>query len=296
MDTDLVDSASPNASPCVTTSPTAAGPEYRRRGGLGAKSVIPGAHGVVSGAAHPFVLGGVEQFGRDFGRWSGSSVAVYLTRAERIGGVSVALGGGVHPLGLHGHRAARPVRRCRRPRPGCSWRRPAWVDRQWPERNTAAGRVEPSIASTPGCPTAGVDPTRTDCGRRGSDRLGPGTQFVDDVEHRLGGHAARRSVMSIVTPGPLAATVPIRIDSAAGRARALSTAAWSGAEACNAASWRCRSGPSVFSPRPRAAAGTKQRQRIGRRAVSGRRRTRSVGPGSPGASRAAGTTPRRRAR
>ena len=72
-----------------------------------------------------------------------------------------------------------------------------------------------------------------------------------------------------VTPGPVAATVPIRIDSAASRAWAFSIAAWSLLpDACSGASVRCRSATSVFSAASRCCSESSRTSRSAGRAVS----------------------------
>ena len=72
-----------------------------------------------------------------------------------------------------------------------------------------------------------------------------------------------------VTPGPVAATVPIRIDSAASRACAFSIAAWSLLpDACSEASVRCRSATSLFSAASRCCSESSSTNRSAGRAVS----------------------------
>src|ERR1700738_4701468 len=114
-------------------------------------------------------------------------------------------------------------------------------------------RVWPSTDSAPGLPTTQVStPTRT-AGWPWEPRISIASA-----------PAARSSVMTSiivsgdppptvapivrVMPGPVAATVPTRIDSAASRACASAIAAWSSdPEVFSAASVRCRSATSLFS-------------------------------------------------
>ena len=68
----------------------------------------------------------------------------------------------------------------------------------------------------------------------------------------------------MVTPGPVAATVPIRIDNAASRARAFSIAAWSLLPAaCIALKFRCSSATSVFRAASPLLQRVEQNQQIG---------------------------------
>ena len=72
-----------------------------------------------------------------------------------------------------------------------------------------------------------------------------------------------------VTPGPVADTVPIRIDSAASRAWAFSMAAWSLLpDAWSDASVRCRSATSVFNAASRCCSESSSTSRSAGLAVS----------------------------
>ncbi len=135
-------------------------------------------------------------------------------------------------------------------------------------------RVWPSTISAPGLPTTQLStPIRTEIPVPGAldlHRLGAGgTQFVDHVEHGFGRHPGAVSSMVKVTPGPVAGTVPIRIDSAASRAWAFWIAAWSLLPAvCIESRVRCSSATSVFSAASRCCSEPSRTSRSAGRAVS----------------------------